>query len=85
MCRLIKSFEQEARAENMPASELTNRKRGMVQELNNFITQKKEHSSALDAKKELVAESSSRGQQKPLGGECFCSSCTDCEGFHFAH
>ncbi len=47
----------------------------MVQELNNFITQKKEHSNALDAKKELVAESSSRGQQKPLGGECFCSSC----------
>jgi len=75
LCRLIKNFEQEARAENMPASELTNRKKGMVQELNNFITQKKEHSNALDAKKELVAESSSRGQQKPLGGDRFCSSC----------
>ena len=40
----------------------------MVQELNNFITQKKEHSSALDAKKELVAESSSRSQQKSANG-----------------
>ena len=40
----------------------------MVQELNNFITQKKEHSSALDAKKELVAESSSRSQQKSVNG-----------------
>lgn len=51
----------------------------MVQELNNLITMKKERSNALDAKKELVAESSSRGQQKPLNGEqstCADSCCT---------
>lgn len=42
----------------------------MVQDLNNFITQKKERSSALTAKAELMAESSSRGPQKPLTGEC---------------
>ena len=54
----------------MPSQELTNRKRAMVQELNNFITQKKEHSSALDAKKELVAESSSHSQQKSVNGGC---------------
>ncbi len=41
----------------------------MVQELNNFITMKKERSSAVDAKKELLAESSSRGQQKTVSGE----------------
>ena len=52
----------------MPSQEVTSRKRAMVQELNNFITQKKEHSSALDAKKELVAESSSRSQQKSANG-----------------
>ena len=69
LCRLIKDFEKEARAENLPAQELTNRKRIMVQELNNFITQKKERSNALSARAELVAESSSRGAQKPLTGE----------------
>ena len=41
----------------------------MVQELNNFITMKKERSSAVDAKKELLAESSSGGQQKTVSGE----------------
>ena len=70
LCRLIKEFEKEARAENLPAQELTNRKRAMVQELNNFITQKKERSNALSARVELIAESSSRGPQKPLTGEC---------------
>ena len=55
----------------------------MVQELNNFITMKKERSSAVDAKKELLAESSSRGQQKTVSGEWqaipeACTSCTDC-------
>ena len=63
----------------MPAQELANRKRALVQELNNLITMKKERSNALDAKKELVAESSSRGQQKPLNGEqstCADSCCT---------
>ena len=69
ICRLIKAFEQEARAENMPLQELANRKKAMVQELNNFITMKKERSSAVDAKKELLAESSSRGQQKTVSGE----------------
>ena len=69
ICRLIKAFEQEARAENMPSQELANRKKTMVQELNNLITMKKERSSAVDAKKELLAESSSRGQQKTVSGE----------------
>ena len=55
----------------------------MVQELNNFITMKKERSSAVDAKKELLAESSSRGQQKTVNGEwqaspAPCNLCTNC-------
>ena len=83
ICRLIKAFEQEARAENMPSQELANRKKAMVQELNSFITMKKERSSAVDAKKELLAESSSRGQQKTVNGEWqaipeACTLCTDC-------
>ena len=73
LCRLIKDFEKEARAENLPAQELTNRKRAMVQELNNFITQKKDRSSALSAKAELLAESSSPGPQKPLTGASLSS------------
>ena len=48
----------------------------MVQELNNFITLKKDRSSALSAKAELLAESSSRGVQKPLTGGCLaCAAC----------
>ncbi len=58
----------------MPSQELTNRKRAMAQELNNFITLKKEHSIALDAKKELVAESS-RSQQKSVHGRCSSGHC----------
>ena len=53
----------------MPSQELANRKKAMVQELNNFITMKKDRSGAVDAKKELLAESSSRGQQKTASGE----------------
>ncbi|EIE27118.1 hypothetical protein COCSUDRAFT_55142 [Coccomyxa subellipsoidea C-169] len=52
---LIKEFEQEARTDGISAAELANRKKAMVQELNNFISMKKERSADLDARKELVA------------------------------
>lgn len=58
-CRLIKEFEREARTDGITAADLANRKKNLVQELNNYISMKKDRSSDLDAKKELVAGSSS--------------------------
>ncbi|KAK9915749.1 hypothetical protein WJX75_003579 [Coccomyxa subellipsoidea] len=52
---LIKEFEREARTDGIAAAELVNRKKAMVQELNNFISMKKDRSTDLDARKELVA------------------------------
>ena len=68
--RLIKEFEREARTDGVTALDLDNRKKAMVQELNNFITMKKERSSALDARRELTeAGSSSKSSQKAVTGE----------------
>ncbi len=53
----------------MAATELANRKKAMVQELNNFISMKKERSTDLDARRELVAGGSpSKAPQTINGG-----------------
>ena len=51
---LIKEFEQEARTDNMPAAELTSRKKGMVQQLNEYIAKKKELGNDIAGRKELI-------------------------------
>ncbi len=40
-CRLIRDFERDAKADNMPIEELNYRKKQLVQELNSFIGLKK--------------------------------------------
>ncbi len=54
MCSLIKEFEQEARTDNMPAAELTSRKKGLVQQLNEYIAKKKEFGIDIAGRKELI-------------------------------
>ena len=54
MCSLIKEFEQEARTDNMPAAELTSRKKGLVQQLNEYIAKKKELGNDIAGRKELI-------------------------------
>ncbi|KAL0024874.1 hypothetical protein WJX79_009584 [Trebouxia sp. C0005] len=51
---LIKEFEQEARTDNMPAAELTSRKKGLVQQLNEYIAKKKELGNDIAGRKELI-------------------------------
>ena len=54
VCRLIKDFEQEARTDGMPPAELATRKKGLVQQLNDFIAMKKERGASITAKQELI-------------------------------
>ena len=54
VCRLIKDFEQEARTDGMPPAELATRKKGLVQQLNDFIAMKKERGANITAKQELI-------------------------------
>lgn len=54
ICSLIKEFEQEARTDNMPAAELTSRKKGLVQQLNEYIAKKKELGNDIAGRKELI-------------------------------
>ena len=55
MCRLIKDFEREARVDNMPPLDLATRKKALVQELNGFITAKKEFTQDQAVKAELIS------------------------------
>lgn len=52
--RLIKDFEREARVDNLPPLDLASRKKLLVQELNGFITAKKEFTQTQAAKSELI-------------------------------
>ncbi|EFJ47278.1 Qb-SNARE, NPSN-family [Volvox carteri f. nagariensis] len=52
---LIKDFEREARADGMPASELTARKRAMAAELNGFIEMKKQFAQNEGNKGDLLS------------------------------
>jgi SNARE protein len=67
--RLIRDFEREARTDGIPYADLASRKKILVQELNNYISMKKERSRDLDAKKELVGSSiSSNVLPKTING-----------------
>jgi hypothetical protein len=59
--RLIKDFEREARADGLPAADLANRKRELVQELNGYIAMKKELSAQSSTRAELLG-SADRGK-----------------------
>jgi hypothetical protein len=56
---LIRDFEREARADNMPVTELNYRKKQAVQELNGFIGLKKAYGAQAAARGELLAAGSS--------------------------
>lgn len=66
LCRLIKDFEREARMEGMPVATLAARKKGLVQELNSFIAQKKAASEQADSIGELT-QGTKKGPQSPKG------------------
>jgi SNARE protein len=51
---LIKDFEKEARMDGMSAVELAHRKKGLVQQLNEYIGMKKERAGGIAAKQELI-------------------------------
>jgi SNARE protein len=51
---LIRSFETEAKIDNMPVDEINGRKKMLVQELNSFIGLKKAYASQLQQRKELM-------------------------------
>ena len=56
--RLIKEFEREARTDGMPPLDLATRKKALVQELNGYITAKKDFTVAATAKAELTGSNS---------------------------
>jgi novel plant SNARE len=66
--RLIKEFEREGRTDGMPAKELADRKRNLVNELNNFIAMKKQYGAQSENREQLfdgaagVAAEPDRGQ-----------------------
>lgn len=62
MLRLVKEFEREARTDGMPARELADRKRTLVNELNSYIALKKNYSSADEARGELLAGAGAPGE-----------------------
>ena len=80
LCRLIKDFEREARVDNMSATDLATRKKALVQELNSFITTKKEFTQMQAAKQELIGAGGTptKGgaglQQKSKDGASSCVS-----------
>lgn len=76
-CSLIKEFEQEARTDNMPAAELTSRKKGMVQQLNEYIAKKKELGSDIAGRKELIG-AAKRGDAPKDYNSKFHSLCLPC-------
>ena len=79
-CRLIKDFEREARVDNMSATDLATRKKALVQELNSFITTKKEFTQMQAAKQELIGAGGTptKGgaglQQRSKDGVVSCAS-----------
>ena len=50
---LIKEYEREARTDGIPAAELQNKKRWMVNELNRFIALKKQLTQQLESRQNL--------------------------------
>jgi hypothetical protein len=66
---LIKEFEREARTDGMPARELADRKRTLVNELNSYIALKKNYSGTEDARGELLAGVAAQGEGGGAGVE----------------
>lgn len=60
-CSLIRDFERDAKADNMPIEELNYRKKQLVQELNSFIGLKKAYGAQLSARGELIGTVAPRG------------------------
>lgn len=53
--RLIQEFEREARTDGMPSRELADRKRRLVNQFNEYVNLKKQHSSTEAGRGELLA------------------------------
>lgn len=70
MCSLIKEFEQEARMDGMTAAELTSRKKGLVQQLNDFIAKKKEYGNDIAGRKELIGAAKRGDIPKDTNSRC---------------
>jgi SNARE protein len=64
---LIRSFEQEAKLDNMPADDINYRKKLLVQELNSFIGLKKAYSSQLQQRKDLLEGKSTPTSMQATG------------------
>ena len=62
----------------MPAADVANRKKALVQELNGFIGMKKERSEKLEAHQELTASSSrsSSPEKQKAGAHGSAALCT---------
>ena len=70
--RLIRDFERDARADNMPLEEMNYRKKQLVQELNSFIGLKKAYGAQLSTRGELVGSGVPQGPtQEDLESEFF--------------
>lgn len=61
--------------DGMPASELTSRKKGLVQQLNDFIAKKKEYGNDIAGRKELIGAAKRGDSPKDTNSRCLCSIC----------
>jgi hypothetical protein len=68
MHRLIQEFEREARTDGMPSRELADRKRKLVNQFNEFVNLKKQHSSTEAGRGELLAGAGTAGQEETQEG-----------------
>ena len=65
--RLIKEFEREGRTDGMPAKELADRKRNLVNELNNFIAMKKQFGAQSENREQLFDGAAGAGTEPDRG------------------
>lgn len=72
MCRLIKDFEREARADGVPQNELAARKKALAAELNGFIALKKEFAQTEGTKADLLNGAAPEAEQALEGGRGVC-------------
>lgn len=67
--RLIQEFEREARTDGMPSRELADRKRKLVNQFNEYVNLKKQHSSTEAGRGELLAGAgAASGQDEAQAG-----------------
>jgi novel plant SNARE len=65
--RLIKEFEREGRTDGMPAKELAERKRSLVNDLNNFIAMKKQFGAQAESREQLFDGAAGAGAEPERG------------------